>query len=117
MPGSLSALLELQLGRESNQALGFAAHVPHYLATIDHPRSALTLLTEVMGATGLVLPLDALREAAEEIALPIGATISAIVRGERDFQPDPPDDRVLAAGEHLIASGTAEKLRALRARA
>jgi voltage-gated potassium channel len=41
----------------------------------------------------------------------------AIVKGERDFEPDPPDDRVLAAGEHLIASGTAEKLRALRARA
>lgn len=66
IPGSLSAVLELQLGREGNQALGFAAHVPHYLTTIDHPRSALTLLTEVMGATGLVLPLDTLRELADE---------------------------------------------------
>ena len=41
----------------------------------------------------------------------------AVVRGERDYEPNPADDRVLAAGENLIVSGTAEILRELRARA
>lgn len=41
----------------------------------------------------------------------------AVVRGERDYEPNPPTDRVLLAGENLIVSGTAETLRALRARA
>jgi len=41
----------------------------------------------------------------------------AIVRGERDYDPNPPDGRVLAAGENLIVSGSAETLRELRARA
>ena len=36
---------------------------------------------------------------------------------ERDFEPNPPTDRVLAAGEQLIVSGTAEVLRELRAKA
>ena len=41
----------------------------------------------------------------------------AIVRGERDYEPNPADDRVLAAGERLIVSGSAAQLRDLRERA
>jgi voltage-gated potassium channel len=41
----------------------------------------------------------------------------AIVRGERDYEPNPPTERVLQPGENLIVSGTAETLRDLRARA
>jgi voltage-gated potassium channel len=40
----------------------------------------------------------------------------AIVRGERDYEPNPPPDRVLAVGDGLIVSGTAETLRDLRER-
>jgi voltage-gated potassium channel len=39
----------------------------------------------------------------------------AVVRGERDYEPNPPTGRVLLAGENLIVSGTADTLRALRA--
>lgn len=39
----------------------------------------------------------------------------AIVRGERDYEPNPSPDRVLADGDGLIVSGTAETLRGLRA--
>ena len=39
----------------------------------------------------------------------------AVVRGERDYEPNPPTERVLLAGENLIVSGTADTLRALRA--
>ncbi len=41
----------------------------------------------------------------------------AVVRGERDYEPNPTDDRVLVAGENLIVSGSAETLRDLRERA
>jgi predicted ATP-grasp superfamily ATP-dependent carboligase len=65
VPGHLAGLLELRLGRSGHQAMGFAAHVPHYLAGTEHPRAALGLLEAVSAATGLLLPLDALREAAD----------------------------------------------------
>lgn len=39
----------------------------------------------------------------------------AIVRGERDYEPNPSTGRVLLPGENLIVSGTAETLQALRA--
>lgn len=41
----------------------------------------------------------------------------AIVRGPRDHEPNPPADRVLAASDGLIVSGTSEALRRLRERA
>lgn len=41
----------------------------------------------------------------------------AIVRGSRDYEPNPPADRVLAAGDNLIVSGTSDTLRRLRERA
>ncbi len=37
----------------------------------------------------------------------------AIVRGERDYEPNPPADRVLLAGDHLIVLGTSEVMRAI----
>jgi voltage-gated potassium channel len=40
----------------------------------------------------------------------------AIVRGERDYEPNPAPERALAAGDGLIVSGSAEILRDLRAR-
>ncbi|PRX46187.1 putative ATP-grasp superfamily ATP-dependent carboligase [Prauserella shujinwangii] len=64
IPGSLSALLELRLGEAGHDAMGFAAHVPHYLAQATYPAAALTLLDSIERSTGLDLPKDALRDAA-----------------------------------------------------
>ena len=58
IPASLAAYLELQLGRDGHRAMGFAAHVPHYLSNINFPRASLTLLGEVSNSTGLVFSLD-----------------------------------------------------------
>lgn len=66
VPGSLSGVLEYTLGQRDIPAMGFAAHVPHYLANLVHPASALALIREVSLATGLLIPTDALREAAEQ---------------------------------------------------
>jgi voltage-gated potassium channel len=41
----------------------------------------------------------------------------AVVRGDRDYEANPADERVLVAGENLIVSGSAETLRDLRERA
>ncbi len=66
VPGSLAALLELRLGERDRRAMGFAAHIPHYLVQAEFPRGALVLLEHLCSASGLAVPLDGLREAAEE---------------------------------------------------
>ncbi len=65
IPGSASALLELRLGEAGVDALGVAAHVPHYLAQATYPAASLTLLEHLEQLTGLHLPIETLREAAE----------------------------------------------------
>jgi proteasome assembly chaperone (PAC2) family protein len=77
VPGHLAGLLELTLGRSGHDAMGYAAHVPHYLAAGQHPRAALALLEAVSSSTGLVLPLDALREAAERTDVETAAQIAS----------------------------------------
>jgi len=65
IPGSVSALLELRLGEAGTDALGVAAHVPHYLAQATYPAASLSLLENLERLTGLHLPTEELREAAE----------------------------------------------------
>jgi predicted ATP-grasp superfamily ATP-dependent carboligase len=65
IPGSVSALLELRLGEAGVDALGVAAHVPHYLAQATYPAASLSLLQHLEELTGLRLPSETLREAAE----------------------------------------------------
>jgi predicted ATP-grasp superfamily ATP-dependent carboligase len=65
IPGSVSGLLELRLGEAGVDALGIAAHVPHYLAQATYPAASLTLLEHLEQLTGLHLPTETLREAAE----------------------------------------------------
>lgn len=64
IPGSFSALLELSLNQSKMPALGYAAHVPHYLAATDYPKAAVALLDQIALSTGLVIPRDDLRTAA-----------------------------------------------------
>jgi hypothetical protein len=65
VPGSVSALIELRLGESGRDALGFAVHVPHYLSQAVYPEAAVALLDTVTAVTGLELPSDALRQAAD----------------------------------------------------
>jgi hypothetical protein len=64
VPASIGALLELRLGEAGQQALGFAVHVPHYLATTEWAEGALAALNAITDATGLNLPNDELVERA-----------------------------------------------------
>ncbi|CCH80073.1 conserved hypothetical protein [Nostocoides japonicum T1-X7] len=66
VPGSFAALLELRLGEAGQQAVGFAVHVPHYLAQGHFAEGALAALNAVAGVTGLNLPNDELVRLAGE---------------------------------------------------
>lgn len=66
IPSSAQALLEVRLGEWGHDALGFVAHVPHYLAQLDFPRASLTLLEQVELAARLTIDLSDLAAEAEE---------------------------------------------------
>jgi predicted ATP-grasp superfamily ATP-dependent carboligase len=75
IPGSAGALLELRLGEAGVDALGIAAHVPHYLAQAAYPAASLSLLEHLGRLTGLHVPTETLREAAEAHRTEIDAQI------------------------------------------
>jgi len=81
VPGHVGAMLELHLGEHGVPSMGVTAQVPHYLVQFDFPRSAVTLLQGVSAATGLVLPLGDLDEAARKA----DAEVRAQVDGNEEF--------------------------------
>ncbi len=86
VPASVSALLELRLGEAGRDAIGFAVHVPHYLARTEYPESARGLLSNLIDVSGLALPTDGLRPAAERVTAEVNdqvgrsEEISGVVR-------------------------------------
>ena len=76
VPASAGNLLEFRLGERGHDAMGFAAHVPHYLVQNDYPAAAEALLQAVAKATGLVLPTDPLHEAAEKLRATVDEQIA-----------------------------------------
>jgi len=76
VPGSAGNLLEFRLGEQGRDALGFAVHVPHYVAQTEYPGAAELLLTSVSRATGLLLPTEALRTAAEAVRVDIDRQVA-----------------------------------------
>ncbi len=63
VPASFTGLLEFRLGQVDRLAMGFAAHVPHYLAQASFPKAALSLTQSLNQATGLAVPLEPLEKA------------------------------------------------------
>ncbi|MHA7134937.1 proteasome assembly chaperone family protein [Oerskovia turbata] len=86
VPGSLGALLELRLGEAGVDALGFAVHVPHYLAQSPFPPAAVAVLENVQGATGLDLRVSALSTASQDALVEVerqmaeSQEVTAVVR-------------------------------------
>ncbi len=75
VPASAQALLEMRLGGWGHPAMGFVAHIPHYVAQFDYPSAAATMLESVEVVTGLQWELDALEEAGEAKMVDIAAQI------------------------------------------
>jgi len=74
VPATVGNLLEYRLGQAGRDAIGFAVHVPHYVAESAFPAAAEELLARLSRATGLLLPTGTLHQAA------------GLVRGEIDKQ-------------------------------
>ncbi|GGS68544.1 proteasome assembly chaperone family protein [Nonomuraea spiralis] len=77
VPGSAAALLELRLGAQGRDAVGYAVHVPHYLSQAEYPTAAVTALEAVTRGTGLVFPMEGLHDAAHRTTAEIEEQIQA----------------------------------------
>ena len=106
VPASAGNLLEFRLGEAGHDAIGFAAHVPHYLAQVDYPAAAVTLLDHVGRVAALSLPPGSLPEAAADVRQQVDAQVAeseevaAVVRAlESQY-----DAFVGAAGAGLLAA-------------
>jgi predicted ATP-grasp superfamily ATP-dependent carboligase len=82
IPSSAQALLELRLGEAGHDAMGFVAHIPHYLAQLDFPEASVSLLEHVERAAGVAVDLTDLRDAArardEEITTYLAANTEVL---------------------------------------
>ena len=76
VPAGVGHLLEYRLGEQGRDALGFAAHVPHYVAQTEYPAAAEALLSAVSRSTGLLLPVEDLRTAAEAVRVEIDRQVT-----------------------------------------
>ena len=77
VPGSAVALTEYRLGEAGHAAMGFAVHVPHYLARSEYPQAARVLVDHLAVATGLYLSTEALTAAAERAGREIAEQVAA----------------------------------------
>jgi len=116
VPGSAAALLEYRLGADNRAAIGFAVHVPHYLAQAAYPAAAVTLLESVQRVTGLDLPADALRESARRTDLEIArqvdgsAEVADVVRALEEQYDAFTADRESLLADNAEPMPTAEEL-------
>lgn len=119
VPGSAGNLLEFRLGESGHDAMGFAVHVPHYVAQVDLPQAAAELLDAVARVAGLRLPTGDLHEAGARVAADIDEQVSrspeiaAVVTaleeqydeaaGQRGAAPLPTADELGAELERFLA--------------
>lgn len=66
VPGTAGHLLEYRFAERGDRVVGFVLLVPHYLAETENPEAVISAADRIMGATGIVLGLDSLREQREE---------------------------------------------------
>lgn len=76
VPASAQALLEMRLGQWGHDAMGYVAHVPHYLAQVEFPAAAVTLVEALAGQAKLDLDVEPLRDAAATAVVEIDKQIA-----------------------------------------
>jgi hypothetical protein len=110
VPASASQLLEFRFGQGGRDAIGFAVQVPHYLSQAAYPTASLTLLESISEITGLTLPAEALKEAAERTNTLIdrqvaeSSEVAELVHGletQYDAAIGHDEDNLLAEGEEM----------------
>ena len=76
VPGNVLHLLEFRFAEEEFPTVGFVMLVPHYLSDLSYPQSAIKAFEQISSATGLVVPTDSLREAANKFTDDLNRKIS-----------------------------------------
>jgi len=77
VPGSAVNMLQYRLGQAGKRAMGFAVHVPHYLAQSSFAPGALELAKAIEHAGGPRVELAALERSAEETIAEITKEMSS----------------------------------------
>ncbi|AAZ54964.1 PAC2 family protein [Thermobifida fusca] len=77
VPGNIMSLLEYRLGQAGHDVIGYAVHVPSYLAQSEYPRAGLAVLEYIARVTGLVLPTEKLAEEATRVDGEINRQVEA----------------------------------------
>jgi PAC2 family len=108
VPGHIGGLIEYRFGQAGRDAIGFTAHVPHYVARSDFPDAAVVLLDAVAKISGLTLPTASLSESAARVRADIDSQVSgseevaAVVHALEEQY----DTFVAARGRGLLAGNT-----------
>jgi len=107
VPASVGNLLEYRLGQAGTPACGFAVAVPYYLAQLEYPDAAHTLLNCLARSGELSLPTEALLRAAEVVRRDVdkqvagSEEVASLVRGlEMQY-----DDMTAGRGSGLLTDG------------
>jgi hypothetical protein len=107
VPASVGGLLEYRLGQADIPACGYAVAVPYYVANLDYPQAAETLLTTVGRTAELVFPTEALTQAAQVVRGDIdkqvadSEEIASVVRGLEQQADNVANER----GNGLLSNG------------
>jgi hypothetical protein len=76
VPASAVSLVELRLGEWGHDAMGFVAHIPHYVAQFDYPQASAALLDGLEDVTGLQWDQTVLKDAGEARQVEIATQIA-----------------------------------------
>ncbi|WP_088320733.1 proteasome assembly chaperone family protein [Kineosporia sp. R_H_3] len=109
VPGNVGGLLEFRLGQAGRDAVGYAVHVPHYLAQTEYPEAAKALVQHVGTLGGLDLPTAALDAAAADVRAAVESQIEdqPEVRAVVAALEEQYDAFVAGRGRSLLADETA----------
>ncbi|RAN71213.1 PAC2 family protein [Bacillus sp. SRB_336] len=109
IPSAIGHLLEYRLAAEGRNVVGYAIHVPHYLADAEYPPAAVAGLEYLGAAASLMLPSERLREAGRAVERQIteqveaSAEVQAVVRNlekQYDEHSEGTERRSLLAGDN-----------------
>ncbi|MCU1526826.1 MAG: hypothetical protein JWP75_589 [Frondihabitans sp.] len=76
-PANALHLVEYRLAETGHPTAGFVLLVPHYLADTEFPDAAVTALSSISAATGLIFPTDRLREEGREFMTKVDEQVQA----------------------------------------
>lgn len=109
IPSAIGHLLEYRLAAEGRNVVGYAIHVPHYLADAEYPPAAVAGLEYLGAAASLMLPSERLREAGRAVERQIteqveaSAEVQAVVHNlekQYDEHSEGTERRSLLAGDN-----------------